>query len=79
MPAELRAAVAAATTIGSGYREHAAHESMTWYLEDWEEAHARLGRQIEALRALRDERREAKESGRWPERDKDRSTMTGET
>lgn len=55
-----------ATTISERYRQHASHQSMTVYLNDWERAHARLGRQIETLRTLRDQRKAEAEGGEWP-------------
>lgn len=54
------------TSIPNGYRAHAAHQSMTVYLEDWERALERLSAQVEVLRALRDARIVEAESGSWP-------------
>lgn len=54
------------TTIGDGYRRNASHQSMSVYLADWERAQARLGRQIDELRRMRDERVAAVEAGMWP-------------
>lgn len=55
-----------AVEIGAGVQRHAAHQAMTFYLDDWEKAYARLGRAIERLRSLRDERLAAAEAGTWP-------------
>lgn len=70
MTALLYSTVARGTELGTEngrlWLAHAAHQSMTVYLTDWERAYARLGRQIEVLRQARDERKEAKEAGTWP-------------
>lgn len=69
----LGAMVERRTTIGDGYRKHAAHQSMSVYLADWEQALARLTRQVEELRRLRDERIAEVEAGTWPPPRKDAS------
>lgn len=66
MPELLHNRALNATTIENRYVEHAAHQSMTVYLDDWERAYARLGNQIEALRGIRDARKKATEQGDWP-------------
>ena len=66
MPEFLAAIVGRKTTIAEGFERHAAHQSMTTYLLDWEQAHARLGRRIAELRQLRDDRRAASAAGTWP-------------
>ena len=48
------------------YMEHAAYQSMNVVLDDWERTYVLLGRRIAKLRAARDERRRATESGAWP-------------
>lgn len=65
-PEQLAAVVAHRTEISGGYLAHAAHQSMTVYLDDWEQAHRRLTRRIEMLRQARDERKAATEAGLWP-------------
>lgn len=65
-PDLLASTVLARTKLPSRYLDHAAHQGMTVYLADWEEAHRRLGEAIEQLRAARDERRSATDEGRWP-------------
>lgn len=57
-----------ATTIGRGYRKHAAVQSIDAHLSDWEAALGRLERQIARLRALRDERLAQIDAGTWPPR-----------
>lgn len=54
------------TRIGRGYREHAAIQSIDAYLNDWQAAYHRLGRRIQALECLRDERIEQIDRGEWP-------------
>jgi hypothetical protein len=66
MPDFLAAVVSRKTALGDRYLAHAAHQSMTVYLEDWEQAYRLLGTAIERLRAAGDERREAANDGRWP-------------
>lgn len=66
MPDLLASVVARRTQLDDRYLAHAAHQSMTAYVKDWEEAYARLGRQLDALRAQRDERKAAKAAGTWP-------------
>lgn len=60
------ATVRARTQLDMGFLEHASHQAMTALLADWESAHARLGRQADALRKARDARRAEKEAGLWP-------------
>lgn len=57
------------TILTEGYRYFAAHESMSARLSDWERCRDRLDRQIEELRALRDQRKIEDETGTWPARD----------
>lgn len=67
--AKLYSKVQATTALlvnAPGYAEHAAHESMTAYLEDWEKAATRLNNAIARLREMRDERLAAEEAGEWP-------------
>lgn len=66
MPEFLAAKVDRATQVPERYKASAAHQSMTVYLEDWEQAHAILGRRLAKLRQLRDDRRGAAERGEWP-------------
>lgn len=54
------------TVIGERYARHAAHQSMTTYLDDWIRAYQILGRRITELEMLRDRRKEEAESGAWP-------------
>lgn len=78
MPDELAAIVAKRTTLDEAYKMHAAHQSMTIYLTDWEEAHAMLGRRIERLRLWRDVRLGEAERRAWPPLDNGRSTVPPE-
>ena len=66
MPEFLAAVVGRKTTLDDRYLTHAAYQSMDVYLEDWEQAHRRLGMAIALLRAERDARRDAAERGEWP-------------
>lgn len=67
MPEFLAAVVGRKTILNDElYLRHAAHQSMTVYLEDWEQAYRHLGRAIEALRVARDQRKSDTEAGRWP-------------
>ena len=66
MPELIAAVVGRKTTLEGRYLSHAAYQSMDVILEDWEQAHARLGRQIEILREVRGARRDAAERGEWP-------------
>lgn len=75
MPEFLASTVGQRTTLADGYRQHASHQSMSVYLKDWEKAHARLGRQIEELRRLRDDRRE----NGFPPKDRDAKPAPEET
>jgi hypothetical protein len=59
MPEYLAAIVGRKTMMSNCYKAAAAHWDMTVYLEDWEQAHAILGRRIAVLRRLRDDRRAA--------------------
>lgn len=54
------------TSIPQLYREHAGLPSIDAYLRDWRKAHELLGRRIEALQALRDERQGQLDRGEWP-------------
>lgn len=54
------------TGIPKTYREHAAYQSIDAYLDDWRKAHDQLGKRIEALQALRDERALQVLQGEWP-------------
>lgn len=66
MPDELHATVVRRTTLDALYQRSAAHQSMTHYLRDWEKAHSELGKRIEKLRAMRDEREQEAALGLWP-------------
>jgi hypothetical protein len=66
MPDLLRLTVRTRTTLGPGYQRNAAHQSMSAFLADWEEAHALLGMRIETLRILRDQRIVEVAAGEWP-------------
>ena len=65
-PDLLASVVRLRTQLSDGFLEHAAHEAMTVYLEDWEKAKMRLDHYIDVLREARDERKAAKERGDWP-------------
>jgi hypothetical protein len=65
-PDFLLSIVADRTGLPERYLRSAAHQSMSAYLLEWERARVRLDRQIERLRAARDERRAASEAGDWP-------------
>lgn len=44
------------TELPEEFKQHAGAESVQAYLKDWRKAHARLGRQIEALQELLEEK-----------------------
>lgn len=54
------------TVITDGFRRHAAPESIRAHLHEWQEANARLARQIRALEDLLAERETEIERGEWP-------------
>lgn len=66
MPETVSKRVARATRIESRFIAHAAHQAMSAYLDDWEEAYLLLGRKIGDLRTLRDRRLQETAEGRWP-------------
>lgn len=66
MPDELLSKVQRATTLDDRYCRAAGYTSMNVYLDDWCAAYERLGRAIERLRALRDQRVAEVERGEWP-------------
>jgi hypothetical protein len=59
-----------ATVLPPRYLAGAAWQSMDAYLNDWEAAYDRLGRQLVKLRAARNARKAEKEAGTWPCSDK---------
>jgi hypothetical protein len=66
VPDQLFPTVQHRAAVSDTYRQHAAAQSMDYYLRDWRKAHDLLGRRIAELEAMHRERVAETEAGAWP-------------